>query len=258
MTQSLISPAWTKPKSIFSIFLFNSFPIIHSLCLFFTFLISHNHFGPTPISHFPLLSVSHVVSFIHSASICLWVSVSISIYVSLFRNNVRSPSWSTNFLFLPLPPLPLIISLCTRLNSHMRGKEEVAEVDQRGEKERRGWRMGEWSSRRLREQGFSYSMLIGSCQLQSTSWCIIQVSLPSAIFALHFAKPILVFVFQTLVCLIWPHSCFPFSSASSSFLFFHLFSLSAYFFLSPTFSLLFHSTSLCSLILLKRPWSQTL
>lgn len=98
---------------------------------------SHNHFAPTPISHFPLFSVFSILSHIHSASICLWVSVSISIYVSLFGINLRSLSWSTNFIFLSLP-LYLIISLCTRLNSHMRGEEEIAEVDQRGGKERRG------------------------------------------------------------------------------------------------------------------------
>lgn len=114
--------------------------------------------------------------------------------------------------------LSLIISLCTRLNSHMQSKEKIAEVDQRGENERRGGRTEGWSTRGLREQGFSNSMFSGSCLLQSTSWCIIQVSLPSAIFVPLFTKPVFLLLSQPLPCLLVPYWCL----LSSFYLFIHL------------------------------------
>lgn len=129
---------------------------------------------------------------------------------SIFESQYQSPSVSLclELIWRVFPDhqtssfsisLSLIISLCTRLNSHMRGKEEIAEVDQRMENERRGGRMGWWRIRGLREQGFSYSVFSGSWRLQSTSWCIIQVSLTSAIFVPLFTTTI----FQSILCLLY-------------------------------------------------------
>lgn len=162
---------------LFSILLFSSLPTVHSLWFHSAsshFSLSpHNHFAPTPISHFPAFSISPILSLIHSVSICLWVSVSISIYVSLFGIYLRGLSWSPNFIFLSLP-LYLIISLCTRLKLPHAGwgggKQRWIREGKKEEEE--GWKdeaAEDW------EQGLSYSMFIGSCQLQSTLWCIIQV-----------------------------------------------------------------------------------
>lgn len=124
LVASLISPAWAEPKGIsllFSAFLFNSLHTIHSRW----FHSAPSHFPPTTIL-FPL----PFLTFLHSPSLTffpssilpqyVWVPVSISIYVSLFGINLRTVSWSPNFFFRSLS-LYLIISLCTRLNSYMRG-----------------------------------------------------------------------------------------------------------------------------------------
>lgn len=127
----------------------------------------------------------------------------------------------------------VIISQRTRLNSYMWNKEKVQWSRAGGKKRKRG-RLGGCCSRGLRENGFSYSMFIGSCRLQSTSWCITQVSLHSAIFALPIFSPFsnLFFVcFDLSSSLLSPHPPPP--------LFIHLFPIYAYFFWSPTFFTIF-------------------
>lgn len=123
----------------------------------------------------------------------------------------------------------------------MQSKEEIAEVDERGQKERRPGKMEGWSTRGLRAQGFSYSMFSGSCLLQSTRWCIIWVSLPGAIFVPLFCQIWLSFIFSRLfLCLFLPHQCLLLSFLFTS---------------PPPFYLLcpppFHFIPLCSLIIFR-------
>lgn len=212
---SLISSAWTKLKVIFllfSAFLLNSLHIIHSLVSFCLFgALSHDHFVPTPISHFPPFSASatHSSSYILPQSV--FDSVSISIYVSLFGINLRTVSWSPNFFVLSLF-LYLIISPRTRLNSYMWRKETVewSRVGVGGGRKR--GQLGGCCSRGLRENGFRYSMFIGSCQLQSTWWCIIQVSFHGALCSSHFLTDFQHF----LRLLLWPQSFLSLSPSSST------------------------------------------
>lgn len=94
--------------------------------------LSHNHFVPTPIYHFLPFSVSPIRSLIHSASIYLWISESISIYVSLFGINLKSPSWSSNFIFIFLPLYLVIFSMHKIKLPHARQWEDSRGGSERG------------------------------------------------------------------------------------------------------------------------------
>lgn len=124
-------------------------------------IASYDHLAITPIRHSPPLSVQLPPP--HSPSICRSLLVSISIYVILFEVNLRSLSWSPNLIFLSFS---LITSLGTRLNSHMQGKEGIAEVDHRGEKGKKGelgWEDGA-------SEGWEKNYLAPVCSAEAVSF----------------------------------------------------------------------------------------
>ncbi len=170
--------------------------------------------------------------------------------VSLFGINLKSPSWSPNFICFSLP-LYLVISLCTRLNSHMRGNEEIAEVDQRGERERRRGRMGGWSGRELRAEN---KLQYVHRKLSAAIYFMLHH--PSSFAQCHLCSSFL----QNHFSLFWnsflsPLTHFLFPTSFSSSLFIHLILFLAHFLSASTSQSLFppsfHSSSLCSLIILR-------
>lgn len=227
--------AWTKKQSIslsFSILLFTSHHSLrfHSASCF-TFPSPTTIFFPLPF-----------LTFLHSLSLpffplsILPLSVFVSPYqspsMSLFGINLKGLSWSPSFIFLFFPHFLHYFSMHNIKLPHAgRGGDSRGESERgKGKKEEEGW-----SSRRLRKKGFSYSMLIGSCQLQSISWCIIRVSLPSDIFAKSSSLGFPTYYFSPLTFISFPP--YPLLSLFTSFCLF-----------LPIFQLLY-SLSISSLLI---------